>query len=354
MDALNTCSDCHSSDATIVAVEQQFDAGPHAFGEFPVYDRGSCNSCHSHNGFVAANTDAELDEGTGFASMNCRTCHDIHMDTDGDGLIEAEEGFALTTTDPVKLLVADATEPYLDSVVDFSFDGAAHAGSNLCAACHKARSEDSWPDWEAPLTQMFELGEHYDLHHGPQANVFVAEFPTSVEFGEATTDAFSPHKAASCVGCHMGFGVEGGAIDTNVDPAPTPTGELHHTFEPGIEVCEACHGAGFDADLEAFQDAVMADLQDLGNCLDAVGVIHEWDPAEFSWEPVFDDYLTETPEVNEGMHPEPYVAAYVVFSGLVEDGSWGVHQPRYANDMAAAALDYMTTQVPGCDADPVL
>ncbi|MEJ2504616.1 MAG: cytochrome c3 family protein, partial [Gemmatimonadota bacterium] len=101
--ALNTCSDCHSSDATIVAIEQQFESSPHGPANFGrIESRVACAMCHSSQGFVAAATGEEPNFDGGVASINCRTCHQIHMDYVADD-------FALTTTDPVTLLLTGNT-----------------------------------------------------------------------------------------------------------------------------------------------------------------------------------------------------------------------------------------------------
>lgn len=324
--AANICSDCHSSDATIVAIEQQFELSPHGFGNFTIQARSSCWGCHTSQGFVARFTGEEPDFTLGVASLNCRTCHQIHTDFE-------EADFALTTTDPVKLMVGSAEG---DSIVNFGGD--VNSGSNLCASCHQARTEDAWASWQAPLSQMFELGEHYDTHHGPQGNVFAAELPAEFEFGDITTGVFGPHEEVACVGCHMGLNVEG------VTPMPTPDGELSHTFRPSEDVCGTCHDPDFD--YGGIRTQTMETLQALGECLEAEGVITDFDWANHSFDPVFDDEAT--PAVNEGLHPEPYVAAFLAFATMLEDGSWGVHQPRYANEIVVNALAFMETNSALC------
>jgi formate-dependent nitrite reductase cytochrome c552 subunit len=324
--AANICSDCHSSDATIVAIEQQFELSPHGFPNFELRTGGSCDDCHTSQGFTARFTGEDPDFSGGVASLNCRTCHQIHTDFEADD-------YALTTTDPVKLMVA-STEG--DSIVDFG-DGV-NTGSNLCASCHQARSEDAWASWEAPLSQMFELGEHYDTHHGPQGNVFSAELPAEFEFGDITTGVFGPHSEVACVGCHMGFGVEG------LTPEATPDGELSHTYRPSEDVCGTCHDPDFD--YGGIRTQMMTDLEDLGECLEAEGVIENFDWATHSFDPVVDDEATAA--VNEGEHPEPYVAVFLAWVTMLEDGSWGVHQPRYANEIIANALDFMETNSALC------
>jgi hypothetical protein len=312
-DALNTCSDCHSSDATIVAIEQQFMSSPHSIQNFGRIQAGSCAMCHSSQGFVAAangEDPASADFTGGVAAPNCRTCHQIHTTFAGDD-------FALTTTSPVDLLINGNT-------VDVSGDDT--PGSNLCATCHQARPEDDWPDYTAPLTQMFNIGStHFDLHHGPQTNFFTTELVPSFEFGVANDLPFLPHVDVSCEGCHMGIGVENTLGDV-FSATPVPGGELGHNFRPDDAVCGTCHEANFNyGDVQA---DLMAVIDTLGTCLEAEGVITLDVNGDFD-HPVVGD------------HPEPYVAAYLVYVGIVEDGSWGVHHPRYMPALADSALDNM-------------
>jgi hypothetical protein len=251
----SACWDCHASSSELVAIQQQLSLSPHGFDQFevrgPDYAGGTCVACHTHQGFVAAVNDSAPDWSVGAAALNCRTCHRIHT---GDG-------FALTTTDPVDLRVTGVT-------VDLS--GAEGPGGNLCGTCHQARARD-WPDLNE---ETFEIpNTHYGVHYGPQANIYAALLAPEIEFGVVEGDIFGPHAELSCSGCHMGVSVDG------LDPMPTPDGELHHTFDVSAEVCASCHGVpgttadGFDFDYAGVQTEVAGVLADLGECLEAEGVI---------------------------------------------------------------------------------
>ena len=278
-------------------------------------------------GFIAAATGEEADFAGGVAAMNCRTCHQIHMDFE-------REDYALTTTAPVTLMITGET-------VDVSGDDT--PGSNLCAVCHQGRTRGGWPDWQAPVTQMFEItSAHYGVHSSPQVNVYASLLDPLFEFGVETSGSFGPHDALSCNGCHMGVGVEGLA-----PPAPTPDGELFHTWEAAEEVCAVCHLGGFN--YQGVQEQVAGTLERLGECLAAEGVIEFPDPAvahRIAW----DHGAFDAPEYHPvvGEHPEPFVAAYLAFNALVEDGSFGVHQPQFAPALAGAALDFMASNSDLC------
>jgi predicted CxxxxCH...CXXCH cytochrome family protein len=324
----NVCADCHGDNAVIVAIQAQVGFSPHGIGQYelrgPDYAGGACVACHSHQGFVAAAMGTEPDWGAGPAPMTCRTCHRIHTD----------EGWALTATDPITLRITGQT-------VDVS--GADAPGGNLCASCHQGRSQSAWPDWLAPPTQLFAItSSHYGVHHGTQANVYTSELDPLFEFGVSTAGSFGPHDAVGCSGCHMGLGVDG------FTPAPsTPDGELGHTWEAATDVCATCHDADFN--YKGIQDEVASALDRLGACLEAEGVI-ELPAGEAASAIAADHGGYDAPEYHPvvGDHPEPYVAAYLVFNALVEDGSFGVHQPEYARALADAALQYMIGTSPAC------
>ncbi|MDX1673788.1 MAG: hypothetical protein R3314_03205, partial [Longimicrobiales bacterium] len=316
---------------TIVAIEQQFNLSPHGFGTFevrgPSYAGGSCAACHTSQGFVANATGTTADYSAGVASMNCRTCHEIHTTYEG-------QDFALTTTAPVDLIVTGAT-------ADVS--GTDVPGSNLCASCHQARGESAYPQYDAPVTQIFNVpSSHYDFHHGPQTNVFQGQFPTEVLYGLPQGATFGSHQGASCLGCHMGLGSE--VADFNL-PDLLPGGTLGHNYRPAEAVCNECHTnditpEGFDHN--GVRTAVDAGVVALAQCLEAEGVV------------IVDPGDGHAFHVVVGDHPEPYVAAYMVLTTIEEDGSWGAHNPSFITawlDAARTAMDANSAD-PACDYTP--
>lgn len=325
--AAETCSDCHTADPVIVAVEQQLDLSPHGFGNYATYSRSPCNTCHSSQGFVANATGTTADFSAGAASMNCRTCHQIHSSYAG-------ADYALTTMDPVTLILTGNT-------IDYS--GADVPGSNLCATCHQGRDEDAWPQWDAPVTNVFNIpSTHYDTHHGPQANIYAGELPADFTYGVAGGAFFSFHADPSCEGCHMGLGSTVG--DVGMDGV-TPGSTLFHNFRPDEDICNTCHVSdlvdeGFNHnDVRATVDAGVVAL---GACLAAEGVV------------IVDPGDGHAFHAVVGDHPEPYVAAYLIATTLEEDGSWGAHNPPYVQQLLHQARTAMAANSadPACDYTP--
>lgn len=317
LNALNTCSDCHSSDATIMAVEHQFNNSPHAPDNFeyrgPSYAGGSCVACHTHQGFVEATTGVEADWSQGGTVMNCRTCHQIHSDVDGDGDLDVGD-YALTTTDPVELRLNGETVDFTGTHQNVEYQG------NLCAECHQGRRSNPWPSPDAPMSQMFNVtSTHFGPHYGTQSNVLAASVGIEFDGPRTIPDGKMTHGTSyTCTGCHMS------------NPSPTEGG---HTWQVTTEVCTDCHSTatGSDFDFFGIQTATTGLLQELEVCLNGVGLIE-------------DGHLDTT-----GMFPEPVVAALVVWQAFHDDGSLGIHHPRYTVTMLENAINFMRNNTDGCD-----
>ena len=331
--AVNMCSDCHHSDATILAVELQVAESPHG-EDFRFYEnRSPCSACHSHNGFTLwadgsdigpIPTSAEFAELEFWAPINCRTCHQIHESFTG-------VDFALTAIEDVDILLTGNT-------VDFtatSDEGVTLEG-NLCASCHQARIGDPWPDGSAALTTMFDItSSRFGPHYGTQANVLAGELG-QVEIPGTFPIASSPmdHMAErSCTGCHFRYDAETMELDSE------------HTFEPAVSVCQDCHATAINFNYRGIADEVETYLEEIAYCMVAVGVAEFADPAAPSWEDL---------EVVTGTHPEPYAAAWVNWEAFHADGSHGVHNPDYARTVLGNTLELLESQDATCATPPVV
>lgn len=318
MDALNTCSDCHSADATIVAIERQYEESVHGTGETFERDETPCNACHTHQGFIASVVDDSIIDNVAMpAPINCRTCHNVHMDTDGDGLIEAEEGFALTTTEPFVLRAHPMTEW---TIADYGATD--NLASNLCANCHQARAYDEDLAGETAV-----LGERAGYHHGTQANVLAGLTAYDLP-GEAMPDAgaFTAHSQAGCEGCHMQepFGAQAGGHTWDMR-------YVYHGSEAILltnDYCTSCH-AGDDpfpsiANTQATVEGLIADVEAE---LRRLGV------------------MQAAPSTREiaGTYDTDLVKAFLNFKLIEEDFSLGVHNPTYAKGVLQGTLDYLST-----------
>lgn len=310
----SACTDCHTSDATLVAIEQQMALSPHGVGNFelrgPSYAGGSCIACHTSQGYVAAVTGGTADFTGGVASMNCRTCHQIHT------TMQAND-FALTTTSPFELRIGQTTVDY--------------GAGNLCANCHQGRTPDFIP--EVGAGGQSEIPARYGVHRGPQANVFAAgpglpAFPGSQSL---PTEPISSHvtfagtEALGCVGCHMQTPVGFDGVGGHTWDAATAGGTIHNDG-----TCDACHAdvVGAYADLTAEVEPLLADLE---ACLFAEGVVDAGGSA-----------ITGATVDND------LLAAFLVWQTLTADGSRGAHHPAYVPAILTNTNEYLDANYPAC------
>ncbi len=306
-DALNTCSDCHTSDVTIVAREAQYNTSAHGEGDtWERYD-APCNTCHTHNGFVAANAASpdtlQGDEIHLLTRINCRTCHNVHETyTDAD--------WALTTTEPVNLLVGGTFDiTALNSQPNPAVEN--FAGANLCAHCHQARDPGDLSGETFRVTST-----HFGMHHGPQANVLAGKGAYDLPGAPmpAQTD-FDGHTAFGCVGCHMqdAVGQEAGGHTWRV---ALDNGDVMNDGR-----CNGCHSGtptgefGFMPKIQTKLDAVEAKLV-------AKGIVANGSPVP-------------------GTYPTALVKAFLNYDMILEDRSLGVHNPHWAEDVLTATLNWL-------------
>lgn len=307
-DALNTCSDCHSSDATIIAKEMRYSTSAHGSGTTYTRSESPCNTCHTHNGFVAANAETPdtLDEIENVARINCRTCHQIHN-------TYTDEDWTLTTTEPVDLYLG-GTFDIAELSTSPAIDSAAFMGANLCAHCHQARDPGDLSAATFTITSS-----HFGSHHGPQANVLSGQGAYDLP-GQAmpAQTSLGSHTQFGCVGCHMqpadGVTAGGHTWRIMVDDATV--------LNQGG--CTDCHGAnpfgsrGTQVAVQDLLDQVAAELQTAG-ILDASNA------------------------VVAGTYDTDLVKAYLNYYMIESDRSLGVHNPTWVKGVLQNTLNYLQT-----------
>jgi len=243
---------------------------------------GSCYSCHNGQGFVDVQINGlepppeNLPFGT---AVVCATCHDPHG---------SPNDHWLRAVDPVTLPTGDIVDAEL---------------GNTCVMCHGGRRTPE--DMEDHLANG---SNHFGPHHNCQGKLFYGV--GGVEFAGYDYSSNHTHQFVSndCAGCHM-HGEE--YID---EDHPAVTG---HSFEPEVEAC-TCHGDIPDFDYDGGQTYIQGLLDQLYALLpkDLEGEI-DTDPA------------TTTRTERE--------AAWNYFL-IVDDGSLGVHNPTYAEDVLLSAI----------------
>jgi hypothetical protein len=123
-----------------------------------------------------------------------------------------------------------------------------------------------------------------------------------------------------CPRCHMTFTEE---------PAPggaAPDGHTVHNFMPDVENCQPCHPGITDFNVNGMQDQIRSKLDQLAVLLGYA----DWDTLELT---LNDDNPSMTVAQREALY-----AGVFVFNS----GSFGVHNPDYANSLLDNAITYLT------------
>ena len=219
-------------------------------------------------------------------SVTCTTCHSDHksFDFENDG-----NDLALRALEPVSLMT-DGT------VIDYG------DGSNTCINCHQPRRTGPTDDGAG----MFRVtSTHWGPHHGPQATLLEGIQGMLVAGAEAYPGVGSAaHRTGStCVSCHMGETTDG-------------TDGLH-TMIPSSASCVECHSNGIPSD-----DFLASDMATLAGLLETIGIVHEDHP------------VPGTYSILEAEAAWNYLL-------ILEDGSKGVHNPKYAKALIKNSIEVL-------------
>ncbi len=313
IDGTTTCFECHGT-GTIETVSQQFHQSIHSSGEVAVAyagGRSRCARCHSNEGFVEFSLTGNVEENiTAPTAWECATCHDIHQEFDAtDWAFRGDVGDA-------KGFIFDETV-----VADFG-------AGNICINCHQSRRAE--PNVSDPGTTFEITSTHYGPHHGAQSNVlYGAGFAEIAGTESYPTPGSATHfTGQSCTGCHM---------ETYAD------GQGGHTWNPSINSCTECHAGATDFDINGVRTQVEADLETLRDLLIAQGVVEEAVETLFELDPETGD-IVEVLE-SDGYHPVvgtytmAQAQAFFNWVGLLEDRSFGVHNPAYTKALIANSIE---------------
>lgn len=284
-----TCLACHSL-SNMTQVKEEYEKSthglsPHAGSPTYIYagagaSRKSCAVCHTHEGFVEVmftKRDSITEALAAPTRIGCETCHEKHITFD---FTKDGQDYALRTTAPVKLMVAESG----DQPVNIS------PTSNLCVNCHQSRTEPP----VASATGTFAItSSRYGPHHGPQGNLLEGidgyEIAGSVSY--PGTKSHKHRNSGGCTTCHMHEG--------------------NHTFEPSLASCTKCHGTLPDFDYKGVQKEVEELMDELHKLLVAKGTI------------------TATGSTKAGTYAIDLAGVTYNYKLIEEDRSKGVHNPDY-------------------------
>ena len=299
------CIICHSDDQVLYAKENQYAASGHA--TLPDFERneGECAICHTSQGFLG-NLDGSYDWTADGAMIsdpnpqNCYTCHNIH---------------STYTSADLALTVSGAIELRNTGGQTYDFG----AGS-LCASCHQGRDVEPWPVEGGDSISV--TSTRYGVHHGPQGNVVAGVGMGLFEVGDGLVNSAHSSAADACVTCHMAeaFGTQAGGHTLWM------TYDYHGSEVLNDAGCFAagCHSDGEDmGDLvEEYQTEIQVLLAELKTKLDDAGITNAGSDNSVS-----------------GKYSGLVAGACLDYKALTEDGSFGVHNPKYTKKLLENLID---------------
>jgi hypothetical protein len=312
------CVACHGAETKYSVRgdrEQYLASGHRTIGHASYANSEGCQGCHTHEGFVERMKKGKVDPKAVVAnpsSIGCFTCHSPHETGD----------FSLRTAAKVTLTNGAV------------FD---KGRSNLCASCHRVVAVTK--DEVKPRSIPFDF---WGAHHGPQADMLAGtnayEFPGK----KYSSSAHARRSKAECITCHMTQPKQRYAL------MPTIGG---HSFRIGGEVHEApklnnagcltsgCHDemkqvagkhlfdspaeADYDGDgkVEMLQEEVQGLLERIIN-KQGSGLLQTMKEPLYDAKGAFIRSKTQ--------YPLEVVAALYNYKFVLEDGSKGIHNSKYA------------------------
>ncbi|MEW6510068.1 MAG: FlgD immunoglobulin-like domain containing protein [Bacteroidota bacterium] len=327
------------------------------------YDSGVCDPCHTSSGKhsiglrYAESAHAKLVEGSHTSRTSCFPCHS------GKAFVKwtnnkANPGYDTTTVGGLPTESNDGNIPIscstchdphtlelrttsLDSLRNGYIPPANIGGEGkLCMNCHNARySVKAKVTTKAPY---YGFSDRFGPHYNGQADIYYGS--NGYHYGDATLTGIMTHGSLTdgCVTCHM---VRGMNASSPTQPSHTMhmTDSLDNPTASGLKACEPCHGtltsyddvkagADYDGDgtIEGFQSELQGLLDKLKNRL----------PKDSAGEPVTrmsDSLLVKN---------QPKVVQDLWNYYLVKnDGSHGIHNPKYAVALLQKALGITFTGV---------
>jgi hypothetical protein len=302
------CGQCHDAEPYHV-INQEWDLSRHAVAtRYPTGpNRGSCVECHSGIAFIEE-MDGIDDKRTDYEAIVCAACHDPHS---------AENPHQVRT-------IADVTLNN-DEVVAMGGTG------KLCMNCHKGRRN-------GPEYVEGNVSRHFGPHYGVQGDMFSGT--NAIEYDGKVKGGPSAHMYAienSCAGCHMqgvgsdepGYLESGGHTFKMAWDAGTP--DDHSDDVDRVGACVDCHGPvdsfdmervdyNFDGTLEGLQTEVHHLLEALAMHLPPIG---------------------EPTMAIDADYPYTLKEKQALFNYLCveEDGSFGMHNPRYITALLTASIE---------------
>lgn len=308
------CAQCHGSEPYHVKASQWQDT-KHALATTDPSGTGreACVKCHTARGFVEyvkAGAPGLTFKGTDteFAPITCQACHDPH---------------------------SAANEKQLRKINDVTLENGeviTEGGlGKLCMTCHHSRRNA--PEY------VKKYASHFGPHGNPQADMISGK--NAIAYGQNIPSSSHLYAAENaCVTCHMGPTPAAG------QPGNNKVGEHSYRMKwdggtpnnpaddvENVAVCANCHGP-----MESFDRLATADFDGSGQ---VEGVQTEVKGLLKILARALPPSVGATGEADSTFTPQQLQATYN-YLFVVNDGSYGIHNTKYAVGLLRASIKDLT------------
>jgi hypothetical protein len=289
------------------------------------YSVNDCMRCHDGQGFInftkGRPTDGSKWTVANHTVITCQACHDPHVDVPGT--------FHLRN------------EPIASDTLSNAFNYTGYGGlGKICMNCHKARASN--------ITIMnTAMSSHWGPHDGPQTDNFLgqnaAQFGTQPYISNGHKDAITN----ACVDCHMAstlttdtlykYQVGGHSANMHYSGPTSIGGTADFDNTTG---CANCHGPSktkftdWQASMDYDGNGVIEDIQtEVKGCLAKIVTLLPNNATHdtIDWTQI--NSLTQK-------------KAYWNYQLIKNDGSYGMHNAKFAFDVLTKTLNALGTTVP--------
>ncbi|HUV29606.1 MAG TPA: hypothetical protein VMY05_00755 [Acidobacteriota bacterium] len=316
------CFSCHSDkDVVLKVAQEQYKHSQHATGENTNRNRlysssyGSCEKCHTHQGFVAEVTGEDA-SGDYFTRIDCFTCHQPH----------SSGAFGLRL---------EAAATLADKVTTYD-----RGSSNLCAACHQGRR-----DAATYVVDSVMLTSRWSPHYSVQSDMLLGVNAYEYDGYAYRNSWHSTGVTEGCVECHMRTASVHASVgghswnvanhERHIENLTGCNRDGCHV-DPPLDSLNRLAFADYDGDteIETVRDEITGLLDSLKFLLLDAGLVDTTDEGEV--------------EPKDSLIVPDADSAGAVYNYLfvLDDGSMGVHNTNYVLDLLQSAINYIATGDP--------
>jgi Zn finger protein HypA/HybF involved in hydrogenase expression len=324
------CSSCHNADTdtvnNVAARSIQWANSLHGSGTASEENRVSCVECHSTEGFIMKAKGITIaSDIVNVTPPNCFACHSPH----------AKGDFSLRTTASVSLT---------SNIIGVNASTFNVGNGNLCVACHRPRpitasATTMLPDpTKTAMTDTLKIASsRWYGHYGVQGQILIGagafQFQGTTTYGTTSQHStMAPISTNGCITCHMADFTPANAYGNKIGGHTMAISYIPEGSTTTVEMlngCKTCHSSITKLDYNSKVTTFKANLDTLKKLLVAKNWIDTLDA------------LKATSTAPLKIVPASRGGALFNYMMLIHDGSKGVHNPIYANDVVRASIAEM-------------